>query len=139
MWRQFSKIPFLFGVGGGLYYLLEIWFRGYSHWSMAILGGICFVLIGLLDETYPRRFPMWLQMLLSAMIITTMEFAAGWILNIRLGWNVWDYGKVPFNVLGQICLPFTILWYFLSFAGIVLDDYLRYWFFGEPKPRYRWF
>ncbi|WP_343248744.1 putative ABC transporter permease [Diplocloster hominis] len=139
MWRQISKLPFLFGIGGGVYYLMEIMFRGYSHWSMAVLGGICFVLIGLLDTKYSLRFPVWAQMLASAGIITTLEFITGWLLNIKLGLNVWDYGAVPFNLMGQICLPFTILWFFLSFVGIVLDDYLRYWFFREAKPHYRWF
>lgn len=139
MWRQISKLPFLFGIGGGVYYLMEIMFRGYSHWSMAVLGGICFVLIGLLDAKYSLRFPVWAQMLASAGIITTLEFITGWLLNIKLGLNVWDYGAVPFNLMGQICLPFTILWFFLSFVGIVLDDYLRYWFFREAKPHYRWF
>ena len=41
---------FLFLIGGALYYVIEILWRGYSHWSMFILGGICFVIMGLLNE-----------------------------------------------------------------------------------------
>ena len=45
---------------------------------------------------------------------------------------------MPFNLLGQICLPFAVAWLALAAVAIVLDDYLRYWLFGEEKPRYRW-
>ena len=44
------------------------------------------------------------------------------IVNIILQWNVWDYSNVPFNVMGQICLPFSIIWFFLSLPAIVPAD-----------------
>ena len=40
---------------------------------------------------------------------------------------------------GQICLPFSILWIFVSIAAVVLDDWLRYWLFGEERPHYTLF
>ena len=58
-------------------------------------------------------------------MITLYEFIAGTILNIVLGLNVWDYSNLPLNILGQICLPFSIIWYFLSIIGICLDDFLE--------------
>lgn len=79
---------------------------------------------------------LWKQMLIGASIITILEFVTGIIVNIILEWNVWSYEGVPLNVLGQICLPFSIIWFFLSFFAIVLDDYLRYWLFKEEKPHY---
>lgn len=72
-------------------------------------------------------------------MITTLEFITGYIVNIRLGWNIWDYSKFPFNVCGQICPLFTIAWYYVSGIAIILDDYLRYWFFNEEKPKYKLF
>ena len=65
----------LIGVGGFLYVLIELAFRGRSHWTMFLVGGLC--------------------------------------------------------------LPFAVLWFFLSAVGIVLDDYLRYFLFGEENPHYR--
>ena len=33
---------------------------------------------------------------------------------------------------------FSLLWVILSACAIVIDDYERYWFFGEEKPYYLW-
>ena len=55
------------------------------------------------------------------------RFKCGVIVNIWLGWNIWDYSNTPFNILGQVCLPFALIWFVLAHAAIVLDDYLRYW------------
>ena len=59
-------------------------------------------------------------------------------LNLMLGLHIWDYSDMPFNFLGQICLPFTILWLFLSLLCIFVDDWLRHALFHEEKPHYRW-
>ena len=37
----------LFAVGGALYYLVEVLWRGHSDWTMAVLGGVCFLLCGI--------------------------------------------------------------------------------------------
>lgn len=129
----------LFGIGGLLYILFELFWREYSHWTMFIVGGICFLLLGLINEVFTFEMPLVLQMAIGAGIITCVEFASGCIINLWLGWNVWDYSNLPLNVLGQICLPFTCLWFLVSAIGIVLDDYLRYWLFGEEKPHYKLF
>ena len=39
--KKISEYLFLWGIGGWIYYTLEILFRGFSHWSMFVLGGIC--------------------------------------------------------------------------------------------------
>ena len=53
------------------------------------------------------------------------------IVNIILGWNVWDYSNLPGNLLGQICPQFTVLWFFLSAVAVYLDDWIRYLLWGE--------
>lgn len=130
------KRTILWFIGGILYYLLEMLFRGHSHWSMIIVGGICFVAVGEINEIISWTTPLWKQGIIGSIIITTIEFISGCLLNLVLKLSVWDYSNMPFNLLGQICLPFTILWFFLSIIGIILDDYLRYWLFHEEKPRY---
>ena len=135
--KQLLKYIFLFTIGGLVYILIEIAFRGYSHWSMFITGGICFILLGLINEVIPWEMPLTLQMLIGCGVITLLEFITGCIVNLWLGWNIWDYTELPLNFLGQICVWFSIVWYFVSAIGITLDDWLRYWWFGEEKPRYR--
>lgn len=46
---------------------------------MFIVGGICFILIGIINEITPKM-SLLEQMLLSAVIITVVEFIAGCIL-----------------------------------------------------------
>ena len=124
-------------IGGAIYYLIEIAWRGYSHWTMCLLGGFCFLCIGLINEFFTWEIKIWKQAIYGTALITVLEFFSGCIINIWLGWNVWDYSNVPFNVLGQICLSYIILWFPLTIVGIVLDDYLRYWLFNEEKPHYK--
>ena len=130
------RYTLLFLLGGFSYCFIEILFRGYSHISMLIAGGICFVLIGNLNR---KRKDMSLvgQMFLSAFIITGIELVTGLIVNVWLGLEVWDYSSLPYNFMGQICLLYTNIWFFLSILGILLDDYTRYWLMGEEKPHYK--
>ena len=127
----------LIGIGGLMYVLIELAFRGRSHWTMFLVGGLCFWLIGLINEVLLWEMPFWKQCIIGAVIVTVVEFLAGCIINLLLGWDVWDYSSMPFNILGQICLPFSLLWILLSAVAIVLDDHLRYWIYGEEKPHYK--
>jgi len=104
---------------------------------MFILGGVCFVAIGLINELFPWELGIVWQSMIGAVIVTVCEFITGLVVNVWLGLNVWDYSNMPFNVMGQICLPFSLAWVVLSAIAIVLDDYLRYWMFGEEKPHYK--
>ena len=114
-------------IGGGIYYLLEVLWRGYSHWTMFILGGICFVIMGLLNEyKFKWNDSLIKQSIFSAFIITVFEFITGCIVNLWLGWHVWDYSELPCNLMGQICLYFFFVWILLSMFCIVLDDWIRY-------------
>lgn len=137
MLRHSLKAAFLFVVGGLVYILIELIWRGHTHISMFILGGICFVAIGFINEVFLWSLGLIWQSMIGAVIVTVLEFITGVIVNIWLGLNVWDYSNMPFNLLGQICLPFAFAWVALSAIAIVFDDYLRYWIFGEEKPRYK--
>lgn len=127
----------IFIIGGLAYGAIEILFRGYTHPSMFFLGGLCLVIVGILNEgIFPYTIGIVPQMLIGGMVITILEFITGLIVNVWLGLNVWDYTNMPLNIMGQICLPFTIAWCFLSLVAIVVDDAIRYSFFNEPWPRY---
>ena len=102
--RKFCQTVDLFAMGGGTYGLIEVLWRGYTHWSMALLGGVLFLLIGAGNRLLPEGTPLLIRGLAGAGVITAAEFAAGCILNLGLGLAVWDYSDMPFQLLGQICL-----------------------------------
>nr|DAW94171.1 MAG TPA: Putative ABC-transporter type IV [Bacteriophage sp.] len=129
----------LTSVGGLLYVVLELVWRGRSHWTMLLLGGICFMALGLINEILPWSLALWKQMLIGVAIVTALEFITGCIVNLWLGWNIWDYSGLSGNILGQICPQYCLLWLPVSLAGIVLDDWLRYWWWREERPRYKLF
>ena len=139
IFKLIIKYVVLFVTGGLVYMSLELLWRGCTHWTMGVLGGICFICLGLINEILSWETPLALQMFIGSIIITILEFITGCIVNLWLGWNVWDYSNLPLNLLGQICLPFSILWYFISAIGIVIDDYIRYIYFDEERPRYKLF
>lgn len=134
--KYIIKYLILLIVGGTAYYGIELLARGFSHWTMVLVGGICFILVGIINEITPKM-PLLRQMFLSAIIITSVEFISGCILNLCLGLNIWDYSENFGNILGQICPKHTIYWFLLSSIGIVIDDYIRYFLFGEEKPKYK--
>ena len=136
--RRFLKPLILIGIGGLTYTLIEVLWRGYSHWTMFIVGGLCGYLIGLVNEVIPWEMPIWKQSIIGATIVIVIEFISGCIINLWLKMGVWDYSNVPFNLLGQVCLYFYFIWIVLSTVWIIADDYLRYYLFGEEKPIYRW-
>lgn len=135
--RLLFKYLILFAVGAVLYAAIEILWRGHTHWTMAVLGGICFLICGAVNEYLSWETPLPLQCLICAVLITAAELSAGMILNVRMGLAIWDYSGLPFNFMGQICLGYSCLWYLLALAAILLDDWIRWRFFGEGKPQYK--
>ena len=109
----------LFYTGGATYLSLELLYRGRSHGSMFLAGGLCFLLIGHLNRVEPR-LPLPLRALVGAMIVTMVELGAGMAVN--RSYQVWDYRDQPLNFMGQICPVFTALWIPLSLAAALLFD-----------------
>lgn len=136
--KVFIKYLILFLLGGYTYYDIEILWRGYSHYSMIICGGICFIYAGLQNEQVEWDYPFWKQVLRVEAFILSAEFITGCIVNLWLGLNVWDYSGLPGNILGQTCPQFALLFLPLSAIAIIVDDFIRWKWFGEQKPRYKW-
>lgn len=130
------KYLFLFWFGGATYVTLEVLFRGRSHWTMLLLAGGVFIIIGLLNEIWQWSTSIALQAIIGSGIATVLEFITGCIVNLGFGLDVWDYSNMWGNVLGQICPAFTLLWIGISLIAIVVDDVIRWKFFGEEKPHY---
>ena len=111
------KYCILFYTGGAAYMTLEFLWRGRSHGSMFLLGGLCFLLIGKISA-FMKRIPLAFQLLTSSAVITGLELAAGLLIN--RDYSVWDYRAVSYNFLGQICLSFSLLWIPVSLFGMQL-------------------
>lgn len=133
---QFIKYIALFIIGGCTYMVMEIFYRGYTHWTMGILGGICLILIGILNEIF-KDLPLLYQGFMGSLIITILEYYSGVLLNIKLGLDIWNYSHIPWNVDGQVCLPYSILWIFVGIFAVILDDSVRYLLFNEEKKKYK--
>lgn len=114
----------IFIIFGLMYVTIELLYRGHTHYSMFIVGGVCGVLIGLINDNTPDM-PLLPQCVLGAVIITVIELLTGLFLNVYLGLNVWDYSNQPFNFMGQICPQFCIIWCILSILVIRIDDWLK--------------
>jgi uncharacterized membrane protein len=120
----------LFAIGGLAYVCIELIYRGYSDVSMFFVGGLCFVI-------FPWQMPLISQQFISMIVVTAIEFVSGVLLNLCWGWDVWDYSNMPYNLCGQICLLFSVIWFFLSLLGIFIDDFLRWILFHKKhKPHY---
>ena len=132
----FAKNVCLFAIGGSAYVLIELLFRGYSHYTMFLLAGACFLAIGYLDKCFPK-LSLPRRMLLGAAICTAGELAVGMVFNQN--YTIWDYRGQPGNLAGQICPLFTLLWIPLSLlAGQVFrrcDRLLERALTRTPKGR----
>ncbi len=112
-----------FAVGAIGYGLAEVIFRGYTHWSMALAGGTVLVLFTLINQS--RNIPLLIRCLLGMIIITSIEFGIGMLVNVAAGWNVWDYSDKPFNVMGQICPQFSAVWFLVSIPAFWLSSFIE--------------
>lgn len=100
----------VFMLGAGAYGSMEVVFRGHTHWTMPVTGGLC-VLIFYNLLGWITAAPLVISALAGAAIITAFELAAGLVVNLWLGWNVWDYSAMAGNFKGQICPAFSAVWF----------------------------
>lgn len=135
--KNTTKYVFLACVGATIYECMELCWRGYTHWSSALMGAIVFIYLGIQNEGEKWETPIWIQMIKGAAFTTLIEFITGVIVNVWLKENAWDYSNMWGNLLGQICPLFSfMIWPWVCLFGIVADDYIRYCFFKEDKPHY---
>ena len=125
--RAVKRYGLCFALGAIGYAAIEVIWRGYTHWSMVIAGGICFIIFSLVAERL-REKNIFIKAAVCALGVTVVEFLFGVLFNIVLGMRVWDYSHMPLNILGQVCPLFTLLWggiaiAFLPLAEVINKDY----------------
>lgn len=132
------KILAIWFIIGMVYFVIEGIWRipkgGYANISMFVVGGFCGLLTGSINQI-PRFYNMsvWKQSVIGTFIVLAVEYISGYILNIKMGLAIWDYSNMYFNVNGQICFEFAVLWFFLMPAAIWLEDWIRWRFWGEGE------
>lgn len=102
-------------IGGFGYCLIEIIWRGRTHYSMFFAGAIVLSSFYYISNNF--SLPFWLKCVLGMVIITGVELIFGIVFNMIMKENVWDYSNMPLNLLGQICVPFSLIW--LAISGAV--------------------
>jgi len=110
--RNFPQYLLAALIGGFGYCLIEIIYRGRTHYSMFFAGAIALSTFYFISKNY--TIPFWAKCIAGMLIITGIELVFGIVFNILLKEHVWDYSGVPLNFLGQICVPFSLLWLLLS-------------------------
>ena len=108
----FKEIVCAFFIGGFGYAAVEILFRGFTHWSMVLTGGIVFCIFYKIYIT--NHLSVIKSCIISMVLITFFELFVGCIVNLQLKMHVWDYSRVIYNVKGQICVPFSVGWFLMG-------------------------
>lgn len=107
----------VFSIGAFGYGLIEILWRGRTHWSMLTAGGLSFLGLSRIERTM-RGVSLIKKAFLGCALITGIEYIFGIIFNVLLKKNVWNYSRMPMNIGGQICALYSFFWLIISFVCI---------------------
>lgn len=122
--KKIKNAAFYFLLGGILYSLIELAWRGYTHWTMTLLGGAVTVLLKVINQIFPSA-PLFFKATIGSAMITFLELIVGLIVNKRHHLEVWSYDSVAYNILGQICPIYTVYWFFLCIAAFFLFRFIE--------------
>ncbi|MFP4418357.1 MAG: hypothetical protein ACOC41_01330 [Chitinivibrionales bacterium] len=135
---------------GGLYLIMELLMRtarmeladwnglsplslaGWTSLWMFPIGGLCGLLIGLLNER--RKMPVWLMAVIGTTGIYVIELVFGLLLNVWLELRLWSYEGWPLTIGDQITFLYLPVWFLLTPLAIWIDDSLRHLLYGKDRP-----
>ena len=130
----------LFLSCGFIYCMIEILFRGWSHWSMFVLTGFLGVFcVDSINNTLSFDCDYIAQILISTILCTLSEGVCGLIVNVWLQLNVWDYSNMPWGTFffGQCNVLFCFAWMLIISIIIFYCDAYNYYILKiEPCPYY---
>lgn len=132
------ELAVVYAIGSIGYRFIEVLWRGRTHWTMGVVGGICFLLMYISDFLL-KNMRLAVKALISAASVTTVEFFSGLLINRVFCLGVWDYSAMRFNLLGQISLLYSVLWYFLCIPAHLLCKIVRRRVFGALPAKERHF
>lgn len=140
-----KKIFSVFWLIGILYVFMEVAYTsitagelrlvGHSSLWMMLVGGCLGVILDNLNEIkWLRKLDYRLRVFIGGTSIIALEFISGCILNLWLGFDIWDYSKSFGNLLGQIDVMHSMYWYGITPFGFWVGDVIRHYMFDEEKP-----
>lgn len=139
--KNVLRATVIFMVSGFIYGSCEFIFRQYTHWSMFALAGVCGVFcVDAINNIYSFELGYLKQIAISTALCTFAEGICGLIVNVWLGWNVWDYSNLEFGnfFFNQCNIFFVGIWALIVAVGILICDFINYyWFKIEPCPYYK--
>ena len=71
--KRWHKALILSLMGGDLYCMVELIWRGHTHWSMFLLAAMLSLPLDLANEHMAWERPLWLQALIGGSVITLAE------------------------------------------------------------------
>lgn len=122
--KRFWEFLCVYSFGAAAYCLVELLFRGFTHWSMGLTGGAALLGLYCVNNRFCHR-PILSRCLMGCVLITALELCVGLVVNKALHWQVWDYSGLPLNLYGQICPLFSLCWFLLSIPGCGLCRLLQ--------------
>ena len=132
--KKIKEYSFIYFLGAVLYSGIEIAFRGFTHWTMALTGGLAYLLIYISSFRIKAK-GLFVRCLSGCGIITALEFIVGCIVNRKLHMNVWDYSQRPGHILGQICPLFCVIWFLLNIPAVLLSFFIKNRLFSSDKQK----
>ena len=100
----------LFLLGGGGYLAIELAWRGATHWTMFVAGGICLCVLQAL-AVRPVCLP--LAAGAGAAAVSGLEVCIGLACREVLHIAVWDYSAEWGNLAGLVCPRYCLYWFLL--------------------------
>ena len=121
-----KRILKIFTVGGCGYYIIEglyrtILNRGSVHWTMFLVGGLSLVSIVTIDNLL--KYSIIIKSILSAIVITLMEFIVGYIYTYIIHKPIWTYGTADF--MGIISFTWSLLWCGMACLVLIIKHLLH--------------
>ncbi len=130
--KRLAEYALIFSAGALGYSFIELLWRGRTHWTMVLTGGLCLTVIYFINANFSHR-KLWERCVLGAIAVSIIEFNVGCIINIMLGWNVWDYSNIQYNILGQVCPLYSFFWFLLNIPVALLCVKVRKSIYTESE------
>lgn len=137
--RKLIPLLIIFITSGLTYVMLEILWRGYSHWTMFVCAGVCgLVMAGINDNLLSFDTDFRIQVVVSALLCTAAELIFGLIFNSDF--TIWDYRNMVGTIHclnDQINIFFILIWGAISVFGLPFLDWMQWKLGLGPRPYYR--
>ena len=137
--KKIISLFIMFNISGLIYILLELLWRGRSHWTMFICAGLCgLVMANVNNNLLKFDTDFRIQVLVSALCCSMFEFLFGIIFNGDF--TIWDYRGMwgTIHWLGdQVNILFFGVWILISIFALPFLDWMQWKLGLEERPYYR--